>query len=115
MGICLLGFRKLGVKPLLLLAEGIQRNDRAFLLFLAGFGRLGSGSGLCLMGSRISGDLRVFDFFLFGQRHVEFELEIDGRIVETANGVIGNNQFSGVSEKDRPISKPVSVTFRSQN
>ncbi|CUX14319.1 hypothetical protein AGR7C_Cc110171 [Agrobacterium deltaense Zutra 3/1] len=77
----------------MLLAEGIQRNDRAFLLFLAGFGSLGSGSGLCLMGNGISGDLRVFDFFLFGQRHIELELEIDGRIVETANGVVRDDQL----------------------
>lgn len=48
---------------------------------------------LCLVGNGISGDFGFFQFFFFGQRHVEFEFEIDGRIVETSDGIIGNDQL----------------------
>ncbi len=91
----------------------VEGDNRAFLLFLGRRSSFGLFR-LCGQRQRISGNLGVV-FVLVRQRHVEFQLEIDRGVIEAADGVEGDDQLFRVSEKDRPISNWLSVTFSSQN
>ncbi len=81
-----------GSCPLLLLAEGIQRNDGSAGLFA--IGRLGGGIVCGFDRCHEGGDVFVLDDFHTGiGGDVEFEFEIDRGVIEAADGIEGDDQL----------------------
>lgn len=76
----------------------MRRRSPVFLLAVGGFCARGV-VGLSNSIHRISGDFTGRQFLAVGERHIEFELEVDGGIVETTDRIEWDDQlFRNVRE-----------------